>query len=79
MRHTWPGNIRELENTIHHALLVCEGRELTESDLQLGAVPNTLPAVEPAAPEPRGLDSLEQALLELLDSGTPDLYSNGCN
>jgi aliphatic sulfonates family ABC transporter substrate-binding protein len=74
VRHTWPGNIRELENTIHHALLVCEGRELTEADLQLGAVPNTLPVVEPAAPEPRGLDSLEQALLELLDSGTPDLY-----
>ena len=23
-QHTWPGNIRELENTIHHAVLVCE-------------------------------------------------------
>ncbi|MGY4533948.1 sigma-54-specific transcriptional regulator [Pseudomonas sp. TE3786] len=35
LRHNWPGNIRELENAIHHALLVC-GRQLVEpEDLHL--------------------------------------------
>src|SRR6188768_2171831 len=35
LEHHWPGNIRELENAIHHALLVCPGSELESSDLQL--------------------------------------------
>jgi DNA-binding NtrC family response regulator len=34
-RHTWPGNIRELENTIERAALMCEGPFLTGDDLNL--------------------------------------------
>ncbi|HEX7478893.1 MAG TPA: hypothetical protein VF331_13890 [Polyangiales bacterium] len=29
LRHAWPGNIRELENVIHHALLVCQDGPVT--------------------------------------------------
>ena len=36
-RHTWPGNIRELENTIERAVLMAESRFLEEDDLNLGA------------------------------------------
>ena len=35
-RHTWPGNIRELENTIERAVLMAEGHFVQEDDLNLG-------------------------------------------
>jgi sigma-54-specific transcriptional regulator len=36
LRHySWPGNIRELENVIHYALIVCAGHEIHASDLKL--------------------------------------------
>jgi transcriptional regulator with GAF, ATPase, and Fis domain len=35
-RHTWPGNIRELENTIERAVLMAEGRYICEEDFNLG-------------------------------------------
>ena len=33
--YSWPGNIRELENVIHYALIVCPGDEIQASDLKL--------------------------------------------
>ena len=33
--HSWAGNIRELENAIHHALLVCRNRLIQPADLHL--------------------------------------------
>ena len=38
MRYNWPGNIRELENTIERAILLAEGRGITAPDLRLGEV-----------------------------------------
>src|SRR6266700_4223428 len=43
LAHTWPGNIRELENVIHHALLICRNNRVTGDDLHLAA-----PAFSPA-------------------------------
>jgi DNA-binding NtrC family response regulator len=34
-RHTWPGNIRELQNTMERAVLMCEERYLRLEDLHL--------------------------------------------
>jgi two-component system, NtrC family, response regulator AtoC len=38
MRYNWPGNIRELENTIERAILFAEGHMITSGDMQLGEV-----------------------------------------
>src|SRR5512135_2387127 len=39
MRYNWPGNIRELENTIERAMLLAEGRAIATPDLRLGEAP----------------------------------------
>src|SRR6266705_2781096 len=39
MRYNWPGNIRELENTIERAMLLAEGRSIAGVDLRLGEEP----------------------------------------
>jgi sigma-54-specific transcriptional regulator len=38
LEHSWPGNIRELENAMHHALLLCHGPHITVEDLRLSAL-----------------------------------------
>jgi sigma-54-specific transcriptional regulator len=53
LAYSWPGNIRELENVIHHATIVCVGERIELEDLRL--VP-LLPAVAaaPTAPAEAG-------------------------
>ena len=36
MRYNWPGNIRELENTIERAVLLADGTRISIDDLRLG-------------------------------------------
>lgn len=68
--HSWPGNIRELENVIHHALLVCSGHTVRREDLHLSSV-RTEPRVSEASEDGR----LEQALIALFERGIPNLYA----
>jgi DNA-binding NtrC family response regulator len=71
-RHTWPGNIRELENTIERAVLMCESSSISAEDLNLftghrdqsGKVASLNLRLPPTGIE---LDELEkQAILEAL-------------
>jgi two-component system NtrC family response regulator len=36
-RHSWPGNIRELENRIKRAVIMADGKKVTPTDLELSS------------------------------------------
>ena len=46
--HRWQGNVRELENTLHRAVLLAQGDTITSDDIRLpdGSVPGTGRALE---------------------------------
>ncbi|QQE86866.1 sigma-54 interaction domain-containing protein [Azotobacter chroococcum] len=57
--YSWPGNIRELENVIHHTLLVCRNNRIGAADLHLSNV--RLERQEETTPRP---DESAEALLQ---------------
>jgi sigma-54 dependent transcriptional regulator len=71
LEHSWPGNIRELENAIHHALLVCRRGEIGGDDLGITVV---APAAAPVRASQDHKASLEAALLELYEQNLPNLH-----
>jgi sigma-54 dependent transcriptional regulator len=76
LQHAWPGNIRELENAVHHALLVCQASEIRASDLQLTVMPGKGKESTPAPPSADATpDSvLVAGLRQLFETGAPDLW-----
>ena len=51
--YAYPGNIRELENVIDHAITLCDGDTLTEQDLPAHlSTPGEVVAAEPEPPAP---------------------------
>jgi sigma-54-specific transcriptional regulator len=76
LQHAWPGNIRELENAVHHALLVCQGSEIGAGDLQLTVMPGRAKESTPVLPSADATpDSvLEAGLRQLFETGAPDLW-----
>ncbi|MFT4510515.1 sigma-54 interaction domain-containing protein [Caballeronia sp. 15711] len=87
--HPWPGNIRELENVIHHTLLIRRGPQIEASDLHFSSlgVRETAPVQpgqashsrKPGSPDPRNdgaghMSDLRAVLHELFDRNVPDLW-----
>jgi sigma-54-specific transcriptional regulator len=68
LNYDWPGNIRELENAVHRALLVCPSKYLRPEDFKLSGIRATekSPAIS--------TDSLENALSNLFEKAPPKLH-----
>lgn len=68
LNYDWPGNIRELENAIHRALLVCPSNRLRPEDFKLSGVRSvdSSPVVSTA--------SLKNSLQLLCEQAPPKLF-----
>jgi transcriptional regulator with GAF, ATPase, and Fis domain len=68
--YAWPGNIRELENVIHNAVLLAQGPAIEASNLKLvrhGSISATSGPNNP-------VDGLRAAVERLIAAGEPDLF-----
>ena len=73
--HSWPGNIRELENVVHYAMIVSRGNMIQREDLRLPQPLQPAGSISVnAAAAAGGLESVAQALRQLLDQKHPQLY-----
>jgi DNA-binding NtrC family response regulator len=68
-RHTWPGNIRELENVIHNAVLLAAGPLIEPEDLRLDSVARAA-SNKPTALEDELAPLVERAMM----NGEPDVF-----
>ena len=65
MRHPWTGNVRELQNCIERAVILCEGVMVQPEHLGLSALP---PAAEEAPPESGSLLEASGAAVRAVES-----------
>jgi len=61
-RHPWPGNVRQLENCVRRAVIMCEGKRLTVRDLELAPASQEVPTNLKDARENLERDMIHNAL-----------------
>lgn len=68
--HRWRGNVRELENTIHRAVLLASGAVIGPEAIMLsGGSPAAIPAAAPSTP----VDDVTTAVAMVMGNGTSGL------
>jgi two-component system NtrC family response regulator len=60
--HPWPGNVRQLENCVRRAVIMCEGKRLTVRDLELAPANQGIPTNLKDARENLERDMIQNAL-----------------
>ncbi len=70
LRHQWSGNVRELENTIERAVVLCQSEEISPADMLIDV--SHMPSERPAMPTTLPSRSSEDDHLGLImDSSVP--------
>ncbi len=84
LQYPWPGNIRELENVIHYALIVGNDGLISSRDLRFPVATtrrvapsvsgaHAAPSAEPQLPAGSGLSALRGVIFKLIQEDTPEL------
>jgi len=71
--YPWPGNIRELQNVIERAVILCDGASIEAAQLALGPVSEPLPASGPQPGSPVSLAELERLHIQRVLETAPTL------
>jgi sigma-54-specific transcriptional regulator len=74
LAHSWPGNIRELENVLHHSLLVCQNNEIQPKDLHFSAGSAVAPRTSEKSNDNQ--QGLEKNFTEIFEKDLPNLYQH---
>jgi len=75
LSYPWPGNIRELENVIHHAMLVMRNERIEAQDLHLARLTVDEPVSERPSDISNSNSALEQALIGIFEGNGKNLYA----
>jgi len=63
MSHQWPGNIRELENTVERAVILCPGEQITVRELPPQLLPDGIPISQAPDAAPITLRDMEREMI----------------
>ncbi len=74
VKYSWPGNIRELENVIHHTLLICRSNLIRAADLHLSNLRLDRQELAPSQEEESAEILLQRAFEKLFEEHCEALH-----